>query len=212
MLSYFEIVSRKTPPPGWIWVRDIKWLNFIGSSWNFPVFWNFDPSKTPNPMVGWGLIFFIDFRGSWWHFPYFWILDPVKTSLGSVKFVEVPMNMHAKFCRGPMVVSEKKGGVQTDTRTLTNYRKTVLQSQNFQHCETENATHPKDVCVTLSLQCTCPEERHHLFDPLPQILTVLACSSLQGHHTTSLIHSSRLLHCLPAAAYNAITNKMWDKL
>ena len=66
-------------------------------------------------------------------------------------------------------------------------------------------------CYTACLQQPT-RTPHHIFDPLLHIVTLLACSSLQGHHTTSLIHSSRLLHRLPAAAYNAITNKMWDKL
>ena len=43
---------------------------------------------------------------------------PVITSLGWVKFVEVPMNMHAKFGRGLMVVSKKGGG--TDRHTYAN--------------------------------------------------------------------------------------------
>ena len=51
---------------------------------------------------------------------------------------------------------------------------------------------------------------NHIFDPLPQILTVLACSSLQRHHTTSLIHSPRSLQFLPAAAYKDTTPHLWS--
>ena len=61
---------------------------------------------------------------------------------------------------------------------------------------------------------SCPQQPiktpHHLFDPLPQIITVLACSSLQRHHTTSLIHSPRSLQFLPAAAYKDTTPPLWS--
>ena len=61
---------------------------------------------------------------------------------------------------------------------------------------------------------SCPQQPtktpHHIFDPLPQIITVLACSSLQRHHTTSLIHSPRSLQFMPAAAYKDTTPHLWS--
>ena len=102
-----EIVTLKfspvTPPPPLDGASPIGWgeadevgvtfyynfsrqnffINFLGSSWNFPHFWNFDPQP---PRGGVGQKKCIDFLDTSWHFPDFWFLWPPKihtsTTLG----------------------------------------------------------------------------------------------------------------------------------
>ena len=59
------------------WQNFVFFIDFLGSSWNFPHFWNFDPQPPPGrwtPRVGWEKICFIDFldiHGSHWH----WLIE-----------------------------------------------------------------------------------------------------------------------------------------
>ena len=63
----------------WLFFRQIFFfIDFLGSSWNFPHFWNFDPQPPApgrwTPGVGWAKICFIDFldiHGSHWH----WLIE-----------------------------------------------------------------------------------------------------------------------------------------
>ena len=86
-LVTLKFSSPLTPPPppsdgvGWglhvlvIFSVEFFFIDFLGSSWNFPHFWNFDPPTPPPrdagpPGVGWVKICFIDFldiHGSHWH-------------------------------------------------------------------------------------------------------------------------------------------------
>ena len=82
--------SPLTPPPpvgwggvgvtcfGYFFGRIFLFIDFLGSSWHFPHFWNFDPQPPPRdagpPGVGWVKICFIDFldiHGSHWH----WLIE-----------------------------------------------------------------------------------------------------------------------------------------
>ena len=77
-----------TPPPvGWgvvgvtcfgYFFGRIFFIDFLGSSWNFPHFWNVDPQPPPRdagpPGVGWVkicFIYFLDIHGSHWH----WLIE-----------------------------------------------------------------------------------------------------------------------------------------
>ena len=77
----FEILTPKSPPPGTPWGgmgKKTNFIDFLDSSWHFPVFWFFDPLKFPlRPLLvgGGGEIFFIDFLDSSWNLPDFLNVD-----------------------------------------------------------------------------------------------------------------------------------------
>ena len=57
--------------------KKTNFIDFLDSSWHFPVFWFFDPLKFPlRPLLVGGGDFFIDFLDSSWNLPDFLNVDP----------------------------------------------------------------------------------------------------------------------------------------
>ena len=103
-------------PPGWVGWGVTTWINFLGSSWNLPNFWNVDP-KNSQPQCGVGVKNNYRFAGQL-------IRDisrtldflppkiPPWTQLFGSNNSQINPHMSAKLGRNPTVVS--KGGGGTD--------------------------------------------------------------------------------------------------
>ena len=77
---HLKFLPIKLPTPGGVGWDYFFVITFLGSSWNFPDFWNVDPQPPPpeSPGVGWVKQICIAFLDSSWHFPDFWFFDPLK--------------------------------------------------------------------------------------------------------------------------------------
>ena len=89
------ILTHNPPPTSWVGVGGggkQQCIDFLGSSWNFPDFWKFDPP--PNSPVGWIKNCCHWFLDSSWHFPDF--LFPMGPPGGTLIFLGSESEMIVK--------------------------------------------------------------------------------------------------------------------